>query len=244
MRRLTLALLAASAVALPALAAGPIALQGQNPLSETADSFPRIVNPAGPKIERINQALTRADARAKKAIKDCGKGKDIEFERGVTAPMTGQPFLTLIANDYAFCGGAHPSIVKTALTYDLGTGRPINWAEYLPAELVKPEVLIDAGDGSQLGAVQAPALLDFYKAAAKAQRADRDCDEVYDAAEGLYLWIDAKAQGVAMSMTNVAHAVQACDDPVIMKTDELRKRGAKPALTDAIDAAKKAKHYQ
>jgi hypothetical protein len=29
-----------------------------------------------------------------------------------------------------------------------------------------------------------------------------------------------------------------------MKTDELRKRGAKPALTNAIDAAKKARNYQ
>ncbi|MDB5469986.1 MAG: hypothetical protein JWR84_1546 [Caulobacter sp.] len=243
MRRLTLAILAAAAVATPALA-GPIGLQGQNGLSETADAFPRIVNPTGPKIERINQALTRADARGKKAIKDCGKGKDIEFERAVTAPMIGEPFLTLISSDYANCGGAYPSITRTALTYDLGTGRPINWADYLPADLVTPEVLIDAGDGSQLGAVKAPALLDFYKAAAKAQRADRDCDEVYDAADSLVLWIDAKAQGVALAMASVPHVVQACDDPVIMKTDELRKRGAKPALTDAIDAAKRAKLYQ
>ncbi|MCA1480925.1 hypothetical protein I6F37_39025, partial [Bradyrhizobium sp. NBAIM08] len=133
---------------------------------------------------------------------------------------------------------------QTHLTYDLNAGRPINWADYLPADLVKPEVLIDVGDGSQLGAVQAPALLAFYKAAAKAQRGERDCDEVYDGADGLYLWIDAKAQGVAMAMTSVPHAVQACNDPVVMKTDELRKRGAKSALTDAIDAANKAKHYQ
>ncbi len=244
MRRLTLAFLAATAIAGPALAADPIGLQGQSGLSETADAFPRIINPAGPKIERINQALGRADARGKKAIKDCGKGKDIEFERAVTAPMIGQPFLSLISSDYASCGGPYPSLNRTALTYDLGTGRPINWADYLPADLVKPEILIDANDGSQLGAVEAPALLDFYKATAKAQRADRDCDEVYDGATSLYLWIDAKAQGIAMSMTSVPHVVQACDDPVIMKTDELRKRGAKPALTDAIDAAKKAKHYQ
>ncbi len=244
MRRLTLAVLAATAIALPAYAAGPVALQGQNPLSDTADSFPRIVGPTGPKIDRINQALTRADARGKKAMKDCGKGKDIEFERAITAPMIGQPFLSLTASDYASCGGAHPSINQTHLTYDLGTGRPINWAEYLPAELVKPEILVDAGDGSQLGAVQAPALLEFYKSAAKAQRKDRDCDEVYDGATSLYLWIDAKAQGVAMAMAGVPHAVQACNEAVIMKTDELRQRGAKPALTDAIDAAKKAKHYQ
>jgi hypothetical protein len=244
MRRLTLALLAASAIALPAYAAGPVALQGQNPLSDTADSFPRIVNPTGPKIDRINQALARADARAKKAMKDCGKGKDIEFERAITAPMIGQPFLSLTASDYASCGGAHPSITQTHLTYDLGSGRPISWAEYLPADLVKPEVLIDAGDGSQLGAVQAPALLEYYRAAAKAQRKDRDCDEVYDGAGSLVLWIDAKAQGMAMAMADPPFAVQACNDAVIMKTDALRQRGAKPALTDAIDAAKKAKHYQ
>lgn len=244
MRRLTLALLAASAVALPALAAGPIALQGQDPLSDKADALPRIVSPAGPRIDRINQALSRADARARRAIKDCGQGKDMDFERSISAPMTGQPFLSLTASDYAFCGGAHPSMFQTHLTYDLGTGRPINWADYLPADLVKPEVLIDAGDGSQLGAVQAPALLAWYRAQAKAQRGERDCDEVYDGADGLYLWIDAKAQGMAMSMTSVPHAVQACDDPVVMKTDELRRRGARPALTDAIDAAHKSRHYQ
>ncbi|NBB14731.1 hypothetical protein GVN21_05060 [Caulobacter sp. SLTY] len=244
MRRTLLTLTALGLLAGPALAAGGIALQGQNPLSETADAFPRIVNPAGPKIERINQALGRADARAKKAIKDCGKGPEVEFERAVTAPMTGQPFLTLVASDYASCGGAHPSINQTHLTYDLGTGRPINWAEYLPAELVKPETLIDVGDGSQLGAVQAPALLDFYKAGAKAKRQERDCDEVIDGADSLVLWIDAKAQGVAMQMASVPHAVQACNEAVVMKTDQLRKRGARPALTDAIDAAKKGKNWQ
>ncbi|RYF94282.1 MAG: hypothetical protein EON95_05910 [Caulobacteraceae bacterium] len=244
MRALPFALVLLTALAGPALAARPIALDGQKPLSAAADAFPRIVEPAGPRTDRINQALTRADARGRKAMKDCGQERGVAFERSVTAPMTGQPFLTLIASDFASCGGAHPSIFQMALTYDLGTGRPINWADYLPADLVKPEVLVDIGDGSQLGAVQAPALLAFYRAAAKAQRQDRNCDEVYDGAEGLYLWIDAKAGGMAMSMTGVPHAVQACDDPVVMSTAELRKRGAKPALTDAIDAASKSKHYQ
>lgn len=243
MRRLTLALLAASAFALPALAAGGIALQGQNPLGESTDAFPRIVGPAGPKIEKINQALQRADARAKKAMKDCGKAPNT-FERAVTAPMTGEPFLSLIASDYAECGGAHPNISQLALTYDLGTGRPITWADYLPAELIAPEALIDGGDGSQIGASKSPALLEFYRAAAKAQRAERDCDEVLDGDLNLVLWIDAKKQGVAIAPTGLAHVVAACGETVIMSTDELRKRGAKPALTNAIDAAKKAKLYQ
>ncbi len=243
MRRLTLALLAATAIATPALAAGGIGLQGQNPLGESTDAFPRIVSPAGPKIERINQALTRADARAKKAMKDCGKAPNT-YERAITAPMTGEPFLSLIASDFAECGGAHPSIGQLALTYDLGTGRPINWADYLPADLIQPEELIDAGDGSQIGATRSPALLDFYRAAAKAQRADRDCDDILDGELSLVLWIDAKQQGVAIAPTNLPHVVQACGETVIMKTDELRKRGAKPALTNAIDAAKKARNYQ
>ncbi len=243
MRRLTLAFLAAAAIAAPALAAGGIGLQGQNPLGESTDAFPRIVSPAGPKIERINQALTRADARAKKAMKDCGKAPNT-YERAITAPMTGEPFLSLIASDYAECGGAHPSIGQLALTYDLGTGRPINWAEYLPADLIQPEELIDAGDGSQIGATRSPALLDFYRTAAKAQRAERDCDEVLDGELSLVLWIDAKQQGVAIAPTNLPHVVQACGETVVMKTEELRKRGAKPALTDAIDDARKAKNYQ
>ena len=248
MRRLTLALLAAAAIATPVLAAGNIALQGQNPLGESTDAFPRIVNPAGPKIEKINQALQRADARAKKAMKDCGKAPNT-YERAVTAPMTGEPFLSLVASDYAECGGAHPNTYQTYLTYDLGTGRPISWAEYLPAELVQPEVLLTGIDETQVGAVKSPALIAWYREQVRAANgADKEwaegCNDVLDGDLSLVLWIDAKAQGVSMQIADLPHVVAACNEAVVMKTDELRKRGAKPALTNAIDAAKKAKYYQ
>lgn len=248
MRRLTLAFLAAAAIATPALAAGGIGLQSQNPLGESTDAFPRIVSPAGPKIERINQALTRADARAKKAMKDCGKAPNT-YERAVTAPMTGEPFLSLVASDYAECGGAHPSTYQTYLTYDLGTGRPISWGDYLPADLVQPEALLTGIDETQVGAVKSPALIAWYREQVRAANAgDKEwsegCSDVLDGDLALVLWIDAKAQGVSMQIADLPHVVAACNEAIVMKTDELRKRGAKPALTDAIDAAKKAKNYQ
>lgn len=248
--RILVALLAA-AFALPALAAGNIALQGQNPLGESTDAFPRIVNPAGPKIEKINQALQRADARAKKAMKDCGKldGNNIFWERAITAPMTGEPFLSLAASDYFSCGGTHPNTYQTYLTYDLGTGRPISWSEYLPADLIQPEVLLTGSDGTQIGAVKSPTLIAWYREQVRAANgADKEwadgCNDVLDGDLSLVLWIDAKAQGVSMQIADLPHVVAACNEAVVMKTDELRTRGAKPALTNAIDAAKKAKNYQ
>lgn len=252
MRAITLALLAASAaIAGPAAAAGPIGLNSQPALGKDLDAFPRIAAPTGPKTDKINQALNRADARLKKAVKDCGKpdGEMIFWERGITAPMTGEPFLSLIASDFYSCGGAHPNTWQLALTYDLGTGRPISWASYLPAELVTPEVLLTGDDATQVGAVRAPALLDWYRATVRA-KPDKDpewaegCDSVFDQDLDLILWIDAEAGGVAMQIAELPHVVAACNETAVMTTDELRKRGAKPALTDAIDAAHKAKAWQ
>ncbi|MBI1406391.1 MAG: hypothetical protein GC145_09725 [Caulobacter sp.] len=234
-----------------ATAADLIGLSSQPSLGKDLDAFPRITAPTGPKIDRINQALNRADARLKKAVKGCGKldGEMYAWERGITAPMTGEPFLSLFAADYYSCGGAHPNTWQLALTYDLGTGRPISWASYLPADLVTPEVLLTGDDATQVGAVQAPALRDWYRAAVRAAP-DKDpdwaegCDSVLDQDFDLILWIDAKAGGVAMQIAELPHVVTACNETAVMTTEELRRRGAKPALTDAIDAAHKAKAWQ
>ncbi|MBX3481850.1 MAG: hypothetical protein KF842_15775 [Caulobacter sp.] len=252
MRPLILTLAAAlAAIALPAAAADVIGLQGQPSLGKDLDAFPRISSPAGPKVDRINQALNRADARLKKAVKDCGKpdGEMVFWERGVRAPMTGEPFLSLVAADFYGCGGAHPNTWQLALTYDLGTGRPISWASYLPADLVTPEVLLTGDDATQVGAVRAPALLDWYRASIRAASGHdaewaQGCNDVLDQDLALILWIDAEAGGVAMQIAELPHVVAACNETAVMTTDELRRRGAKPALTDAIDAAHKAKAWQ
>ena len=59
------------------------------------------------------------------------------------------------------------------------------------------------------------------------------------AAPAMMAWLDAKAGGLAVEF-DLAHAVQACADTVIIPTATLRREGAEPVLIDALDAAHNA----
>lgn len=76
---------------------------------------------------------------------------------------------------------------------------------------------------------------------AKADAVDEECRQVVAEAGAaapppMMAWLDAKAGGLAVEF-ELAHAVQACVDTVVIPTATLRREGAQPALTDAIEAA-------
>ena len=56
----------------------------------------------------------------------------------------------------------------------------------------------------------------------------------------MMVWLDAKA-GCPAVQFDLAHAVQACADTVVIPSSALRKEGAQGVLVDAIEAAH-AKH--
>jgi hypothetical protein len=222
---------------------GGVDLIAQKPLAPNLAAFPRLAAADGP-WQRINQSLAKADAR----VRDAGEGchadavaanvPDGGWQRSVAVVMRGPGYLSLVATDSWYCGGAYPDTNRFALNYDLKTGSPLNWARLLPKALVQTASLDAAGDGTQLGLVASPALTALYLELAKP---DSDCTELLQQQElHFMLWPDAAADGVGMEPSGLAHAIEACGPEVTIPEARLRILKADPALVDAIAAGHKA----
>jgi hypothetical protein len=228
---------------------GAIRLAAQPPLGDHLSAFPRIAAAEEPALQRINRALTDADARVVAAAKDCRSEaaqepdgpKDGAWERTVTVAMLGPGYLALVVSDYSYCGGAHPDGDSFALAYDLRTGSPLNWERLLPKTLAGTASLDSAGDGTRIGVLASPALKALYL---KLTKPDADCAEaLQDTDLHFMLWPDAAHDGVTMAVSGLPHAVAACGDNATIPLATLRTLGAEPALLDAIAAGHKAGLY-
>ena len=245
--RLSFFILAASLTAGSARTAEPVRLTPQPALGAGLAAFPRIAAPAAfphtaapddPASQRINQALTAADARLRAAAKDCRANasdpKDADWQRTVAVAMAGPGYLALIASDDLFCGGAHPDADRFALAYDLRTGTQLNWERLLPKTLAGKATLDTAADGTRLGVLASPALTALYLQLAKP---DADCaPALRDTDLQFILWPDATRQGVAMQPSGLPHVIAACGTDVVVPLATARMLGVDPALLDAIAA--------
>jgi hypothetical protein len=243
--RLSYLILAVVLAAGPARSAEPIRLAPQPAIGAGLPAFPRIAAPDGPATQRINQALTAADARLRAAAKDCAANaadpKDADWQRTITVPMRGPVYLTLVATDSLFCGGAHPDSDSFALAYDLRTGAPLNWERLLPKTLAGKATLDTAADGTRLGVLASPALTALYL---KLSKPDADCGSALrDADLQFMLWPDAARQGVAMQPSGLPHVIAACGDDAVIPLATLRTLGVEPAVLDAIAAGHQAGLY-
>jgi hypothetical protein len=166
-------------------------------------------------------------------------GKDSEWTRTIEVTMRGPRYLSLLATDNFSCGGPHPDYSLVALVYDLATGAPVNWKRLLPAALAQDTRTDTAGDGTVLGEVVSPALLTRVVEAARAEpMSDPECpDALVESTRGFLLWPDAQAGGIVAQPVGLPHAVDACANPIVIATPEMRKLGIDAGLVDAIEQA-------
>jgi hypothetical protein len=228
----------------------PIALAAQPDIGPQLAAFPRLAAPDGPQMQRINQQLASADARARQAAQECrGQAADAGadpkeaggWQRSVSVAMRGPRYLALVASDEWYCGGPYPSNESFALAYDVQTGAPLNWERLLPKSLGVTASLDTAGDGTRLGVVASPKLKALYMKAAKL---DPDCVQALrDTDLQFLLWPDARREGVAVEPSNLPHVIAACGEDVVIPLPALRQLGVEPALLEAIAAAHQAKLY-
>lgn len=209
------------------------------PLAENFDAFPRVAGNT-PQAREINAYLDRVDVSDRAERGDClAEGRDnVEWGRSVEAPMTGPRFVSVLFTTGYYCGGAHPSWQQKSLTFDLESGRLVDWAEFLPADMALPRY--EASDAwPQL--LRSASLKAWYAREAIAQRrmpgGEDECADVLMESEPLDMWPDARTGGLALQVSGLAHAVSACTETVLMPLPELRRRGVDPALLDAIEAA-------
>jgi hypothetical protein len=148
--------------------------------------------------------------------------------------------VSLVAADDYFCGGAYPDTATAALTYDLATGAPVNWARLFPKAVAGDAATETVSDGTVVGTLASPALSALYRTKVVAQ-ADpslrQDCAGLFDAPVPVMLWLDAAIPAVRMQTPSFPHAVKVCADAVSLTLADLKRLGAAPRLTEALVAA-------
>lgn len=217
-------------------ASEPVSLVWLHRLSRTASALPRLRFADGAVAGRINAALASADGRLRDAISQCAQdahddgSRSSEWDRTVKVAMAGPEFLSLVATDSAFCGGAHPNFQTIAFTFDLRSGRPVNWAALLPAPLVAGTTTEVAMDGTIMGLVRSKLLADLGADPSRA------CDMGDDAV--FQLWPDTDRQGVNFAWADPPHADEECGEPAVLDLETLRNHHASARLIWALAHAR------
>lgn len=193
--------------------------------------MPRVIG-GGSATARINARLGELDAEAKTFAADCNTDPPNSFfERAVSLPFQGPGFLTVLESVGFYCpGAAHPSGWTFALTFDLATGREVEVSSLVPPRFREKDD--DPLPADTLRAT--PSLVDLYLV--QAETLPEDCRAAVARAAMFQLWPDAGQRGLVLMPTSLAHAEQACADPVTLTQEVLRREGFDPALIRALEA--------
>jgi hypothetical protein len=228
-----IALMAAPAAA-AAIADQPVRLKRSPPVAKGIASMPRIMANNGDHVAtRINRALAIA---SQISGCDCRKGY---WHRTVAVTMRGPRYLSLLAYDDWYCGGAYPDTDQVALVFNLAIGAPPDWQALFPAGFVEASGAGPGGNESTPVSVGSSALWKLYNERAAALPNDKECSDVLkdppDA--NLMLWPDAEGDGLAMQPSSFPHVVKACGAPITIPTSELRQLGVDGEFLAALHEA-------
>jgi hypothetical protein len=243
------------------LSASLAAAQAQNSLSlepgralregsdAVVDAWPVIAHASTPAEQRVNAVLNRLNERMTKALRVCdaryrdwakqvnqpltGKNAVVnDWNRRIAVTMTGPRFLSLVAFDFAFCGGPHPDAGTLAMVFDLTIGRPVNWMNFIAKSANAMAYSDSAMDGSTVGALNVPALRSMSLA-----KADKDCKDIFhdlEAPQSYQLWPDAKSGTLTAEPFGLPHVAAGCADPLALTPDQAHKLGFDEAFLSAI----------
>jgi hypothetical protein len=225
-------------------ASAPVATFEARPdIRDGVQALPRLVGDT-PAIAAINADLARIDADTE----GCEEGS---YGRSVSQPMTGPGFVTYAMADEYFCEGtAHPSFVYTAITWDLSTGRRVDWVAAAPGlSATRPDSEGQTLPASYEPTLQSETLAELY---ARKMLASTDaewlgqCRELFTeetlADDYFKVWLDAQTGGVAFS-ADFPHVSQYCAETATMNEEEMRRFGVTPAMIDAVLAATAAENF-
>lgn len=129
-----------------------------------------------------------------------------ERNRTVEVTMTGPEFFSVVATDGAFCGGTHLNFQSLAFTFDLLTGKRVNWAMLLPPPPVENTTTEQTMEGTTMGLVRSKLLVKL-----DTDSADDNCGTDEDAE--LRLWPDAARGGVDFAWVDLPHADENFGEP-------------------------------
>ena len=216
------------------------------PVGEKIASMPQIIDPVDDAETRVNAALTRLDETVREAAGGCTSfdGKPGSWERTIEVPMRGPGYVSFVITDNTYCGGAYPDVSTMSIVYDLRAGAPVDWTRLLPASLTGTLALQEGADGTKMVTLASKRLFELYLAGYRAgdKSADaRECKQVIQDSAGdnpppMMVWLDAKVGGLAVQF-ELPHAVQVCEETVVVPLTTIRAEGAQSILVDAIQKA-------
>jgi hypothetical protein len=185
--------------------------------------FPRIV--AGPPAavrQTVNRALAaqeKAD-RAQRAdcvqqIREAGqKPEPDSFRESVAVTYVSARYLSLDVRQSYFCATAYPTNdAPTPLTFDLGTGRPLDWNAVFKPGFLPSE-----------GAMASAALVKLYRARYAAPDEAKDCKDVIaddpSFEDGVDIWLDETKGGLVVQ-PDFLHVIAVCAVPLAFGATDL-----------------------
>lgn len=143
----------------------------------------------------------------------------------------GPVFLSILTLNGSYCpGAAHGSHYALPYSFDLRAGNAVDWTDIVPTGLqdsARRPHRTDCIIGS-------PALTDVYLSFATAM--DAECrDAILGDNDGHFrLWPSAQDRGIVLMPAGLAHAEQACADPVALPLARLRALDFPADLLEAL----------
>lgn len=212
-------------------------------LRKGIQAFPETKD-GGATVSAINASLAEYDKKVLRAAEECDTdlagseiktGEDKEnWTRTVDVTLHGPHYISYVAKDKYFCGGAYPNAWVFALVYDLKTGKVVDWTKLLVATTSQSQ---SNSDGSESQTVSSASLAKVYLAKIL-PKLDKDCADAIrseDFASGFSLWPDAKSGSLVLH-PNLSHAVAACGEDISLNVEEQRSVGVAEEMIGAIQA--------
>lgn len=209
----------AAGPAAPAVAAAPMHMSGVKAV------YPRLTKFPDTKImAHVNALLAAQEKTDRAAYADCvaqlkeqhRKPDKDTYWTDISVSYLSAHYLSVNVNSSYDCGTAYPNAgVETPMTFDLATGRMIDWNT-----MFKPGFLPSDGAGDR---APPSALTKLYRARYSTKKDDEDCrnaimsDDPF--ASPPIVWLDAGKGPVAQP--DFPHAMTACANPVSLSAADL-----------------------
>lgn len=222
------------AVAPTQASADSITLETKPPLMRGVAALPKAVAGAEPAaLKKINGELARANASTRNDAKECLREKRSEWTRKVDVTMQGPRYLSFVARDSYFCGGAHPDERLSAYVFDLTTGAAPDWAKLLPG--LDLHVESETMEGVTLRSITSGTLSKLYRDAAKIKNNDPECAKnLADFELTFNLWLEGKAKALGVAPSELPHAIAACAVDVTIPLSSLKPSDVGAELSEAV----------
>jgi hypothetical protein len=213
--------------ALPARASEPLVAAAPLHSAGAKAVYPRLTKFPDAKImARVNAVLAAREKADRAASADCvaqlkqqgGTPDKDSYSTVIAVSYLSARYFSIDVTAAYDCGGPYPNSEQTPVTFDLASGRVIDWKT-----LFKPGFWPETSGPSS-------GLTRLYRARTKYEKGDEDCRDAIAGADPFesapIVRLDAK-QGL-MVWPDLPHAIQACANAVSLSPDDLA-----PTLKDA-----------